>query len=46
MNFEMATELLKRPAATVVTNDDVAVEKSTHSSGRRGVAGTLVAGVA
>jgi len=26
----------------VVTNDDVAVEKSTHSSGRRGVAGTLV----
>ena len=42
MNFEMATELLDRPAATVVTNDDVAVEKSTHSSGRRGVAGTLV----
>jgi dihydroxyacetone kinase-like protein len=30
------------PAATVVTNDDVAVEKSTHSTGRRGVAGTLV----
>ena len=26
----------------MVTNDDVAVEKSTHSSGRRGVAGTLV----
>jgi phosphoenolpyruvate---glycerone phosphotransferase subunit DhaK len=26
----------------VVTKDDVAVEKSTHSSGRRGVAGTLV----
>jgi phosphoenolpyruvate---glycerone phosphotransferase subunit DhaK len=42
MNFEMAVELLDRPAATVVTNDDVAVEKSTHSSGRRGVAGTLV----
>ena len=42
MNFEMAVELLERPAATVVTNDDVAVEKSTHSSGRRGVAGTLV----
>jgi phosphoenolpyruvate---glycerone phosphotransferase subunit DhaK len=42
MNFEMAAELLDRPAATVVTNDDVAVEKSTHSSGRRGVAGTLV----
>jgi phosphoenolpyruvate---glycerone phosphotransferase subunit DhaK len=30
------------PAATIVTNDDVAVEKSTHSAGRRGVAGTLV----
>ena len=42
MNFEMAAELLECPAATVVTNDDVAVEKSTHSSGRRGVAGTLV----
>ena len=42
MNFEMAGELLECHAATVVTNDDVAVEKSTHSSGRRGVAGTLV----
>ena len=42
MNFEMATELLAGPAATVTTNDDVAVEKSTHSAGRRGVAGTLV----
>jgi dihydroxyacetone kinase-like protein len=42
MNFEMAAELLECRVATVVTNDDVAVEKSTHSSGRRGVAGTLV----
>ena len=42
MNFEMAAELFERPAATVVTNDDVAVEKSTYSVGRRGVAGTLV----
>jgi len=42
MNFEMAGELLDGPAATIVTNDDVAVEKSTHSAGRRGVAGTLV----
>jgi dihydroxyacetone kinase-like protein len=42
MNFEMATEVFEGPAATVVTNDDVAVEKSTHSTGRRGVAGTLV----
>jgi len=38
----MAAELLEGPHATVITNDDVAVEKSTHSSGRRGVAGTLV----
>jgi len=42
MNFEMATELFEGSAATVVTNDDVAVEKSVHSTGRRGVAGTLV----
>lgn len=42
MNFEMAAEVFEGPAATVVTNDDVAVEKSTYSTGRRGVAGTLV----
>jgi phosphoenolpyruvate---glycerone phosphotransferase subunit DhaK len=42
MNFEMAGELFDGPVATVITNDDVAVEKSTHSTGRRGVAGTLV----
>ena len=42
MNFEMAAELFDGAAATVITNDDVAVEKSTHSAGRRGVAGTLV----
>src|SRR5919205_916250 len=42
MNFEMAAELYEGSAKSVVTNDDVAVEKSTHSEGRRGVAGTLV----
>ncbi len=42
MNFEMAAELFEGAAATLITNDDVAVEKSTHSAGRRGVAGTLV----
>jgi phosphoenolpyruvate---glycerone phosphotransferase subunit DhaK len=42
MNFEMAAEVFEGPAATIVTNDDVAVEKSTYSTGRRGVAGTLV----
>src|ERR671939_395687 len=37
-----AAELYDGKATSVVTNDDVAVEKSTHSEGRRGVAGTLV----
>jgi dihydroxyacetone kinase-like protein len=42
MNFEMAAEMCDGRSETVITNDDVAVEKSTHSAGRRGVAGTLV----
>lgn len=42
MNFEMAAEIFEGQAATVITNDDVAVDKSTYSAGRRGVAGTLV----
>jgi dihydroxyacetone kinase-like protein len=42
MNFEMAAELAAGTVARVVTDDDVAVEKSTWSIGRRGVAGTLV----
>src|SRR5207344_803384 len=42
MNFQMAAELAGREVATVVTDDDVAVEKSTWSTGRRGVAGTLI----
>jgi dihydroxyacetone kinase-like protein len=42
MNFEMAAEIADCRTATVITNDDVAVERSTHSAGRRGVAGTLV----
>lgn len=42
MNFEMAAEMGSGEVATVVTNDDVAVEASSFSTGRRGVAGTLV----
>jgi dihydroxyacetone kinase-like protein len=42
MNFEMAAEVFEGQAASVITNDDVAVDKSTYSEGRRGVAGTLV----
>lgn len=42
MNFEMAAELLPFEHATVLTSDDVAVENSTYTTGRRGVAGTLI----
>ncbi len=42
MNFEMAAEMLDRENATVIVNDDVAVENSTYTTGRRGVAGTLI----
>lgn len=42
MNFAMAAEMAGREVASVVTNDDVAVEKSTYTTGRRGVAGTLI----
>jgi len=42
MNFQMAAEMMERPCATVLVNDDVAIERSTHGTGRRGVAGTLV----
>ena len=42
MNFEMAAEMYSGSQASVITNDDVAVEDSTFTTGRRGVAGTLV----
>lgn len=42
MNFEMAAEMFGGRHATMVTNDDVAVEDSTYTTGRRGVAGTLI----
>jgi dihydroxyacetone kinase-like protein len=42
MNFEMAAEMLDRDNASVIVNDDVAVENSTYTTGRRGVAGTLI----
>jgi dihydroxyacetone kinase-like protein len=41
MNFEMAAEMLDG-SASIVTNDDVAVEDSTYTQGRRGVAGTVI----
>jgi len=42
MNFQMAAEMLDSENATVIVNDDVAVENSTYTTGRRGVAGTLI----
>ena len=44
MNFEMAAEMAEMEdiqVASVVVNDDVAVENSTWTTGRRGVAGTI-----
>lgn len=44
LNFEMAAELAEAEGievAQVVVNDDVAVEDSTYTSGRRGIAGTV-----
>ncbi len=42
MNFQMAAEMLDRDHLTVIVNDDVAVENSTYTTGRRGVAGPLI----
>ncbi len=42
MNFQMAAEMVSCDNATVIVNDDVAVEDSTYTTGRRGVAGTLI----
>ncbi|MCH9696829.1 MAG: dihydroxyacetone kinase subunit DhaK [Gammaproteobacteria bacterium] len=41
MNFEIAAEMLECPCETVIVDDDVALPKD-HSTGRRGVAGTLI----
>jgi dihydroxyacetone kinase-like protein len=42
MNFEMAAEMAGGEVLTIVTDDDVAVVASAPSTGRRGVAGTLI----
>ncbi|MFC7443115.1 dihydroxyacetone kinase subunit DhaK [Laceyella putida] len=44
MNFEMAAELAEMEGIDVrqvIVNDDVAVENSTYTTGRRGIAGTV-----
>lgn len=42
MNFEMAAEMLPFEHATVLISDDCAVVNSTYTTGRRGVAGTVI----
>ena len=42
MNFEMAAEMLPFQNATVLITDDCAVINSTYTTGRRGVAGTMI----
>lgn len=44
MNFEMAAELARADGIAVeqvIVNDDIAVEGSTYTVGRRGIAGTI-----
>ena len=41
MNFEISSEMIDYPNETVLVCDDVSFPKS-HSTGRRGVAGTLI----
>lgn len=45
MNFDMAKEIAEAEGInveSVVVNDDVAVEDSTYTTGRRGIAGTVL----
>lgn len=41
MNFEIAAEMLESESATILVADDVSLP-ADHSTGRRGVAGTLI----
>jgi len=42
MNFEMAAEMVGGQIERVLINDDVAVRNSRYTTGRRGVAGTMI----
>jgi dihydroxyacetone kinase-like protein len=42
MNFEMAAEMAETEVVAVITNDDVAVEDSLYTAGRRGVGVTVL----
>lgn len=41
MNFKIAKDLVDFPVEYVIVNDDVAVEDSLYTAGRRGISGTL-----
>ena len=44
MNFEMAAEMAEAqgiPIATVIVNDDIAIDNSSHTMRRRGISGTI-----
>ncbi|HLR35309.1 MAG TPA: dihydroxyacetone kinase subunit DhaK [Tissierellales bacterium] len=41
MNLEMASEMENINVENVIVNDDVVVENSTYTIGRRGIAGTV-----
>jgi dihydroxyacetone kinase-like protein len=42
MNFALAAEMCASQSDTVITDDDVAVARSSATMGRRGVAGTMI----
>ena len=42
MNFQMASEMMTGISESVLINDDVAVEDSSFTTGRRGVAATVI----
>jgi phosphoenolpyruvate---glycerone phosphotransferase subunit DhaK len=42
MNFAMAAEMASGTIETIITDDDVAVQNSLYTTGRRGVAGTMI----
>src|SRR3981081_4538887 len=44
MNFSLAAEMYAKECATLITDDDVAVERAEQSGGRRGVARSLEVG--
>jgi dihydroxyacetone kinase-like protein len=42
MNFEMAAEMTSYENKSLIINDDAAVINSSHTTGKRGVAGTVI----